>query len=121
MLAGGLASNFTGFVSPVSSRVTLGTYFISGGTDNPNTPHTWDSGTGSYVIHGLDPRTVDLHPSFGSGGSYTFTKLSSFPSTLGLGQTSSNCWFTFTAQGQSITIQVTRGAESHVITFAFAP
>lgn len=98
-----------------------GHYFISGGSDDPNLSHPWDACSNSYTIHGLDPRTINLYPTFGGGGPYTITKLASYPSSLTLGKTTNNCWVTFSTWGQTMTVQITKGAQSQVINFAFAP
>jgi hypothetical protein len=102
-------------------QVQIGYYTVSGGSSNPNTHHPWDDSGGSYGISGLDPRTVQLFPSFGGGGTYTFTKLSSNPSSLTLygAGSGSSCYVVFNTWGQVITIQVTKGSESHVVSFYF--
>ena len=117
----------TGFVT--SEKKTLacedivyGYYNITGGSSDPHVNHPWNSCSSSYTINGLDPRTVELYPTFGGGGSYTITKLSSYPSSLSMGTVGNfKAYFTFNSWGQSITIQITKGAQTEVVSFAFAP
>jgi hypothetical protein len=99
--------------------IVYGYYTISGGSSNPNFHNPWNDCTSGYAIHGLDPRTVQVYPSFGGGGTYTFTKLSSNPSTITLGTTSSSCYFTFNNWGDVITIQVSKGGVTKVVSFYF--
>jgi hypothetical protein len=102
--------------------VVYGYYNVTGGSSDPYVNHPWNSCSSSYIIHGLDPRTIELYPTFGGGSPYTITKLSSYPSWLTLGTVGGyKAYFTFTAQGQSMTIQFTKGAQTQVVNFAFAP
>lgn len=122
MVAGIFISSFVtpAHKSPVCEE--YGYFNVSGGSSNPYENHPWDNCGSSSIIHGLDPRTIELYPTFGSGSTYTITKLASNPSWLFMGTVGGyKAYFTFTTHGQSMTIQVTQDTETHVINFAFAP
>jgi hypothetical protein len=115
------------FVSPGNKTlacedIVYGYYTISGGSSDPHVQHPWNSCSNSYIINGLDPRTVELYPTFGGGSPYTITKLSSNPAWLTYGTIGSfKAYFTFDSWGQSITLQISKGGQTQVVSFAFAP